>query len=277
MAPKLTRLSQSKGGVAWHSYKWDNLKIQACEGEARLWGSPNTFLHSSNGQPMQFDELGFYVQLLANETGLDWSSSKVKEVHLGENIQVERKPRKYFQCAAHAKGLRRTRIKGSLYFGAKGSAHTVILYDKGRQLGESNTNLLRIESRYRGYAVPQRLGVSTLSDLVSCEANARALDAFQKSVGLIQFQNAMHVDYSQVTTPLEAFKALAVEHPHLFYEVLENASLAAPNKRRAKEGLRQAQKKLGGAPYDYAHELEEKIKQVITDRTTELNTLKFAA
>ena len=52
---------------------------------------------------------------------------------------------------------------------------------------------------------------------------------------------------------------------------------AIPNKRRAREGLRQAQKKLGGAPYDYARDLEEKIKRSVIDRTAELNTLKVAA
>lgn len=273
----LTHRSQTKGGVAWHWYEWENLKIQACEGEARLKGSPNTFLHGSNGQPMLYNELDFYAQILANETGLDWSGSKVKEVHLGENIQVERSPCEYFQCAIHAKGLPRRRHKGSLYFGTNSSPHTIILYDKGRQLGSPNLNLLRIESKYKRQAVNQKLQVFTLADLMTHEAKLHALNTFEKSVDLIQFQNAMHVDYSQVTTPLEAFKALAVEHPNLFNKVLENANLITSNKRRAKENLRQAQKKFGGSKYDYAGELQTKIQELITNRTIEIGTQNVAA
>lgn len=226
---------------------------------------------------MLFNELDYYRQLLLNETHLDWSESKVKKVHLGENFQVERSPRDYFQAAIHANGLPRTRCKGSLYFGAKTSPHSITLYDKGRELGVPNLNLLRIESRYQKSAVPKKLQVFTLADLMTHEAKLHALNTFEKSVDLIQFQNAMHVDYSQVTTPLEAFKALAVEHPNLFNEVLENANLITPNKRRAKENLRQAQEKFGGSKYDFAGELQTKIHELITNRKAELGTLNLAA
>ena len=166
-----TRVPSKRWSHDW-SYKLDNLIIKIYTSYITIEGSLAQFYYGENLHLLGREEIKQAIDLLSGILQLDINSAYVTRIDIAATFEMSHNAKCYFPflggCARRKKNLG---YETTRYYNSKGGKNpqSFLFYDKGNQLREEESYLLRFECRWNGHLRQQLkynmpITAATLSD-----------------------------------------------------------------------------------------------------------------
>lgn len=154
------------------SYQLDNLIIKVYDSSITIEGSLAKFYYKNNFYLLGREDIKQAIDLLSGILQLDINSAYVTRINIAATFEMSHNAKCYYPflggCARRKKNLD---YETSRYYNSKGekNSQSFLFYDKGNQLREEESSLLRFECKWNGrlrkqlkYNMP--ITAATLSD-----------------------------------------------------------------------------------------------------------------
>ena len=145
-----TRVPSKRWSHDW-SYKLDNLIIKIYTSYITIEGSLAQFYYGENLHLLGREEIKQAIDLLSGILQLDINSAYVTRIDIAATFEMSHNAKCYFPflggCARRKKNLD---YETTRYYNSKGEKNpqSSVFYDKGNQLREEESYLLRFECRW---------------------------------------------------------------------------------------------------------------------------------
>jgi hypothetical protein len=135
----------------------DGLKVKISENDIKVgYGSLTKFIFSNNLKNRNRTYTKHGIELLSDKLHLPMQISDVLRYDYAINIEVNHKPKIYYDCLGDLKNHLRFLTNSTLYFSHNNGSKKLLFYDKIREFKSKdklpsnyeNINLLRIEAQY---------------------------------------------------------------------------------------------------------------------------------
>lgn len=217
--PELTSHARANGAT-WKSGHLKNLRIYVSDRGTSIQGSFAANRYDTNWVTLNPSETGEQIDILSEDTGIDWFEAVVTRIDYAQTIIVDHKPNTYYPYLGIMPKLERFTKPQSLYYENK--QETFLLYDKGEDARKKKIaipdcwkgcNVLRPELRL---LKPKRLLKKTITgkDLTRCEFTCEIADRYKSRYDSIHKLKPIRINADGIRTPKDfstRLEALGIE------------------------------------------------------------------